>query len=89
VALGCSFAVMAILLAETLITLGAAAQRWCQGQETWVPLSDAIAFQPPVVPVVEVRVIKPLSHSCHFGVGVSGSGVVGVEGAGEALGELV
>ena len=28
---------MAILLAETLITLGASLQRWCQGQEAWVP----------------------------------------------------
>ena len=31
-ALGCSFGVMAILVTETLITLGAALQCWCQGQ---------------------------------------------------------
>ena len=31
---------MAILLAETLITLGAFLQRWCQGQETWVPIAS-------------------------------------------------
>ena len=49
---------MAILLAETLITLGAAAQRWCQCQEAWMPLTDAIAFQPAVVPVVGIGDIK-------------------------------
>jgi hypothetical protein len=37
VALRCSFAVMAILLAKPLITLGASLQRGCQGQEAWVP----------------------------------------------------
>ena len=36
-ALRCSFAVMAILLAKPLITLGASLQRGCQGQEAWVP----------------------------------------------------
>ena len=40
-ALGSTFAVMAILMAETLITLGASLQRWCQGQEAWVAFSDA------------------------------------------------
>ena len=40
-ALGCPFAVMAILLAETLITLGASFQCGCQGQEAGVPFSDA------------------------------------------------
>jgi hypothetical protein len=39
--------VMAILLAETLITLGAAAQRWCQLQETGVPFTDAISLHLP------------------------------------------
>ena len=28
---------MAILVAETLITFGAALQRWCQLQKGWVP----------------------------------------------------
>ena len=55
---------MAILLAETLITLGAAVQRWRQGQEAWVPFTDAIAFQSAVVPVVGVGVIKSLPHAC-------------------------
>jgi hypothetical protein len=61
---------MAILLAETLITFGAALQRWCQGQEAGVPFTDAINLQPAVVPVVGIGVIKSLSHSCCFGIGV-------------------
>jgi hypothetical protein len=43
---------MAILLAETLITLGAPLQRWCQLQKGWVPFTDTIEFQSAVVPVV-------------------------------------
>ena len=43
-ALGSTFAVMAILLAETLITLGAPLQRWCQCQEAWVPITRGLAF---------------------------------------------
>ena len=62
--------VMAILLTETLITLGASLQCWCQLQETGVPLTDAISLQPAVVPVVGVGVIKSLTHSCCFGIGV-------------------
>ena len=61
---------MAILLAETLITLGAAVQCGCQGQEAWVPFTDAIAFQSAVVPVVGVGVIKASTYSCCFGIGV-------------------
>ena len=61
---------MAILLAETLITLGAFLQGGCQLQETGVPLTDAISLQPAVVPVVAIGVIKPLSHSCRLGIGV-------------------
>ena len=68
-ALGSTFGVMAILLADTLITLGAAFQCGCQGQEAWVPFTDAIAFQSAVVPVVGIGVIKPFSHSCRFGIG--------------------
>jgi hypothetical protein len=45
--LGSTFGVMAILLAETLITLGASLQRWCQLQETGLPLTDAIILQLP------------------------------------------
>jgi hypothetical protein len=63
--------VMAILLAETLIMLGAFLQCGCQCQETWVPFTDAIAFQSAVVPVVGIGVIKPFSHSCRFGIGVN------------------
>jgi excinuclease ABC subunit A len=81
--------VTAILLAETLITLGAALQRWCQGQEAWVPFTNAIAFQPAVVHVVEVGVIETLPYSCCSGccnfllekggsVGGSWVGVVGL-----------
>ena len=55
----CSFGVMAILLAETVITLGASFERWCQGQETWVPLTDAINLQPGVVPVVAIGLKSP------------------------------
>ena len=76
---------MAILLAETLITLGAAAQRWCQLQETGVPLTDAIILQSAAVPVVGARVIKSFFHACCFvlleegsDVGRIGSGDVGV-----------
>ena len=61
---------MAIPLAETLVTLGTSLQSWCQLQETWVPFADAISLQPPVVPVVGIGVIKTLSYSCCFGVGV-------------------
>ena len=61
---------MAILLAETLITLGASLQGWCQGQETGVPFTDAITLQPAVVPVVGIGVIKSLTHPCCFGIGV-------------------
>ena len=61
---------MAILLAETLITLGATLQRWCQRQEAWVPLTDAIILQSSVVPVVGVRVIETLSHPCCQWIGV-------------------
>ena len=80
---------MAILLAETLITLGAAVQCGCQLQKGWVPFTDANAFQPAAVPVVAIAVIKSLSYPCRLGICVSLSGVVGVEGAGEALGGLV
>ena len=69
-ALGCSFGVMAIPLAKPLITIGASLQGWCQLQEAWVPFADAITRQPAVVPVVGIGVIKPLSHSSCFGVGV-------------------
>jgi hypothetical protein len=57
---------MAILLAETLITLGAAAQRWRQGQEAWVPFTDAIALLRAVVIVVGVGVIKPFLTPAPF-----------------------
>lgn len=44
VALGRWFGVMAIVLAETLIPLGASRQCGCQVQEGWMPLGDAIGF---------------------------------------------
>ena len=69
-ALGSSFGVLAIPLAEALITLGAPIQSGCQLQETGVPLGDAIAFQPAVVPVVGIGVIKSLPDPCRLGIGV-------------------
>ena len=62
---------MTILLAETLITLGASLQRWCQLQKTGVPLTDAINLQPAVVTVVGIWVVETLTHSCCHRVGVS------------------
>ena len=50
---------MAILVAETLITLGASFQCGCQLQKGWVPFTDAINLQPAVVTVVGIGVIKP------------------------------
>ena len=35
-----------------------------------MPFTDAIAFQPAVVTVVGIGVIKFLSHPCRFGIGV-------------------
>lgn len=70
-ALGCSLGVMAILLAEMLIPLGASLQAGCQLQKAGVPLTDAISFQPAVVTVVAVGVIETFSHTCCFGVGVN------------------
>lgn len=61
---------MAILLAETLITLGAALKRWCHLQKTWMPFTDAITFQPAVVPVVGIGVIKSFSYPCCHWIGV-------------------
>ena len=61
---------MAILGAKVLITLGASRKRWCQCQETWVPLTDAITLQPAVVPVDAMGVIETLTHPCRFGIGV-------------------
>ena len=99
-ALRCSFDVMAILLAKSLILLGASLQRWCQLQEAGVPLTDAIAFQSGVVPVVAMGVIKFFMHPCRFGVAVSpvGSrwarggdllGGAGEEGLGEGWEKVV
>ena len=70
-ALRCSLGVMAILLAETLITLGVVFEGWCQVKETWVSLTDAIILQSSVVPVVRIGVIKSPSHPCCFGIGVN------------------
>jgi len=42
-----SLGVVAIPLAKTLITLGAFLQGGCQGQETGVPFTDAIASNLP------------------------------------------
>ena len=67
-ALGSTFGVMAILLAETLIMLGAPFESWCQGQEAWVPFTDAIAFQSAVVPVVGIGVIKPFLTPAALGL---------------------
>lgn len=61
---------MAIMLTKPLTTLGASLQRWCQLQEAWAPLTQSISLQPVVVPVVGIGVIKPLSHSRCFGVGI-------------------
>ena len=61
---------MAILLAETFITLGASRKRWCQGQEALVPFTETISFQSAVVTVVGIGVIKSLSYPCCFGIGV-------------------
>ncbi len=61
---GSTFGMIAILLAEALIPLGASAQRWCQGQGAWVSFTDAFTLQPAVVPVVRVEDIKLLSHPC-------------------------
>ena len=74
-ALVSTFGVMAILLAETLITPGAFLHCGCQGQEAWVPFTDAIAFQSAVVPVVarEWLVQQVLTS-------VEGSGAVGDNG---------
>ena len=72
--LGSTFGVMAILLAETLITLGASLQRWYQLQETGVPFTDAIAFQSAVVPVVAIGVIKSFSYPYWHSLGVSPAG---------------
>ena len=65
-----SLGVVAIPLAETLITLGASFQGWCQLQKAGVPFADAITRQPAVVPIVGIGVIETLSHSSCFGVGV-------------------
>jgi hypothetical protein len=62
--------VMAIMLAKPLIPLGASLQRGCQGQETGVPLTDAISLQPAVVSVVGVGVIKTLSNPCRLRIGM-------------------
>ena len=35
-----------------------------------MPFADAITRQPAVVPIVGIGVIKPLSHSSCFGIGV-------------------
>ncbi len=70
-ALGSTLDVMAILLAETLITLGAVFEGWCQCQEAWVPLTDAITLQSAVVPVVAIGVIETFPYSCKFGIGAS------------------
>ena len=35
-----------------------------------MPFTDAIAFQPAVVTVVGIGVIKALSHPCRLGIGV-------------------
>ena len=63
-----SLGVVAILLAETLITLGASFQGWCQLQETGVPLTDAITRQPAVVPIVGIGVIKPFRTPAALGL---------------------
>ena len=85
---------MVILLAETLITLGAFLQLGCQYQETWAPFSDAITLQSAVVPVVGIGVIKSFSYPCRFGIGASPAaadevggddlGGAGEEGLGES-----
>ncbi len=49
---------MAIGSAKVLITLAASFNRWCHLQKTWMPFTDAITFQPAVVPVVGIGVIK-------------------------------
>ena len=35
-----------------------------------MPLRQPICFQSAVVPIVGIGVIKPLTHSCCFGIGV-------------------
>ena len=76
---------MAILLAETLISLGAAVQRWRQGQEAWVPFTDAITLQPAVVPVVAIGVIETLPYSCCQWIGVDIPLTPGISGLREVL----
>jgi hypothetical protein len=71
VALGRTFGVEAIPLKEPLITLRASFQRRRQLQEGRVPLTDAIALQPAVVPVVALGVIETLGHSSSFRIGVN------------------
>ena len=64
---------MAILLAETLITLGASLQRWCQLHKAWMPLTGAIILQPAVVPVVAIGVIKSFPYPYCQWIGVDTS----------------
>jgi hypothetical protein len=47
IALGSSFGVMEMLLAETLISLGASLQSGCQLQEGWMPrLLPSLSYLP-------------------------------------------
>ena len=55
---------MAIGSAKVLITLAASFNRWCHLQKTWMPFTDAITFQPAVVPVVGIGGIKSFSYPC-------------------------
>ena len=71
---GSTFGVMAALLAEALITLGAALQGWCQWEKAGVPLTDVIKLQPSVVPVAGIGVIKSLTDPWWCGVSVSPAG---------------
>jgi hypothetical protein len=64
---------MAILLAEMLITLGASLQRWCQLQKAGVLATDANILEPAVVPVVAIGVIKSFPYSYCQWIGVDTS----------------
>ena len=69
-ALGSSFAEMAIALAVTLIALGTTIERCREPEKGWAPLTDAICLQPDVVAIVGVGVIKAFPYPSRFGIGM-------------------
>ncbi len=69
-ALGNSFTVMAIALAETLIALGTTIERYREPEKGWAPFTDAVCLQPDVVAIVGVGVIKAFPYPSRFGIGM-------------------